>query len=66
MLSTVGLGKDLAGKSPGKEELLQEMVELSAVCQRYLMRLRLVFITPNPHLLKSRQLNLQGNLPGPS
>lgn len=33
MLSTVGPGGDLAGKPPGKEELLQEVVELSAVCQ---------------------------------
>lgn len=62
VLSTVGPGKDLAGKHPGKEELLQEMVELSAVCQRHLTRLRPVFVTLNPHLLKSRQLNLQGNL----
>lgn len=34
VLSTVGPGRDLVGKPPGKEELLQEVVELSAVCQQ--------------------------------
>lgn len=46
VLSTVGPGRDLVGKHPGKEELLQEVVELSAVCQQCLTRLRPAFNHP--------------------
>lgn len=40
VLSTVGAGKGPAGKALGRAELLQELVELSAACQRRLMRPR--------------------------
>lgn len=59
MLSTVGPGRDLAGKPPGKEELFQEVVELSAVCQQCLTRLYTAFITLDPPLFQSWQLHWQ-------